>query len=163
MTLSTLLHPPLCAFACTWHGVAVFSTPDATTNDLADLSPIMSCVPAPEDNVNSQPPTFRSPLLPLLSPPSYPPTYTLHALCPIACTSYIVAYTCALTPGRMYLSELTSLHVQLGILKQGVHLIPPLLELCLGVREDLAKDMWITSVICRDELVHTTGFMICLE
>ncbi|KAF8590238.1 hypothetical protein K439DRAFT_1382415, partial [Ramaria rubella] len=45
----------------------------------------------------------------------------------------------------MYLSEPTSQYAQLGVPKQGVHLIPPPLELCLDARGVGGEGRWVRS------------------
>lgn len=114
------VRPVLRSFAHTWRGVTAFSSAEPGVND---LSPITSCVPMPMPDSPTDTTTFDTrktflhPLSSPLSPPSRPPTYTLHALRPIARQSYVVPYTCAITPSREYLREPTSQYAQVSLLR----------------------------------------------
>ena len=127
------VRPVLRSFAHAWRGVTAFSTAETGAND--ELSPITSCVPMPAPNsptatISSDARnTFLHPLSSTLSPPSRPPTYTLHALRPIARQSYVVPYTCAITPSREYLREPTSQYAQVSLLFTSTAIHPSILSL----------------------------------
>lgn len=115
------VQPVLRSFAHTWRGVTAFSDAETNTND--ELSPLTSCIPMPAPTLPTDDTpttdtrkTFLHPLSSPLTPPVRPPTYTLHALRPIARQSYVVPYTCAITPSREYLREPTSQYAQVSFL-----------------------------------------------
>ena len=110
------VRPKLREFAHAWRGVTAFSMSGGD----ADRSPITSCVPMPPPphmaaGRSTDPEHERTTVLqPLPAHPSRPPTYTLHALKPIARQSYVVPYTCAITSSREYLREPTSQYAQVS-------------------------------------------------